>query len=72
LQSEGHRPQAEPGDLQADPAESGVLHARTLYASTRSPRPAPFNLGNRTAWLVIAAIVAAPAGLAAIAVAAGP
>jgi uncharacterized membrane protein len=30
-----------------------------------------FNLGNRTAWLVIAAIVAAPAGLAAIAVAAG-
>jgi len=30
-----------------------------------------FNFGNRTAWLVLAAIVAAPAGLVAIAAAAG-
>jgi uncharacterized membrane protein len=30
-----------------------------------------FNFGNPTAWLVIAGIVAAPAGLAAIGVAAG-
>ena len=36
LQSEGHRPQAEPGDLQAGPAESGVVHGGTL-----SPRPGP-------------------------------
>src|ERR1017187_9630020 len=32
LQAEGHRPQAQPGDLQAGPAESGVLHDRTLPA----------------------------------------
>jgi hypothetical protein len=33
LQSERHRPQAQPGDLQAGAAESGVIHEGTLPAS---------------------------------------
>ena len=30
LEPEGHRPQAQPGDLQAGPAQSGVFHDGTV------------------------------------------
>src|ERR1039457_3914763 len=39
LQAEGHRPQAQPGYLQAGPAESGVLHDRTLPGNPRWREP---------------------------------
>src|SRR5581483_870 len=37
LKSERHRPQAQPGDLQAAPAQSGMLHSGTV--SSPSPEP---------------------------------
>jgi hypothetical protein len=32
LQPEGHRPEAQPRNLEAGPAESGVFHGRTIPA----------------------------------------
>jgi hypothetical protein len=41
LQSECHRPQAQPGDLQAGPAQSGVIHEGTLPAQAEQGNSFP-------------------------------